>query len=64
MTYDPDTNVFSAETEDDSLIDTTKPYGIEAEFTDYPTVTFPTVTSDTSDSTITFTGPCATDATI
>ena len=46
------------------MIGETKPYGLKASFADYPTVNYPSASTDTVASTIEFLGPCGTDATI
>ena len=64
MGYDPATNQFDAETDDPNLIGEQKPYGIKATFENYPEGNYPSVSTDSADSTIDFLGPCGTDATI
>ena len=62
MTYS--SLVFSADSDDDDLIDDTKDYSINVEFENYPKATYPTASTDTSSSTITFTSACIADATV
>ena len=60
MGYLPDTNQFTADTEDGSLIGETKTYTIDVTFKDFKkSVDYPNVSEGTSDGPITFTGPCA-----
>jgi hypothetical protein len=59
-TYDPATNVFTAESVDPALIDTTKPYKVHTEFTTYPSATYPTVTEADATGIINFGNECLT----
>ena len=56
--YDPTTRVFTAESSDPALIDTSAPYTVETEFKDYPKSVYNTVSTATNSDTINFGNEC------
>ena len=59
MSYNPSTQVFSANSGDSTLIGKTKPYSLEAEFVTYPKDSYSTVSTAEATSFIQFDNPCS-----